>query len=308
MLQHLLGNDQLKADLAAALAAGKLPHAILLCAMPGLGRNFAARAIAADYLYPNGGAGADRVMAGASEEVLLLAPEGAGNQIRVEAVRSVRSWIWESALMTDGKVVLVRDAQRMNQAAANALLKSIEEPPEGVVFLLTADSESSILPTIRSRCAVYTLAPVPLEICTKQLCQQQISVQDADFLCAVYGGALGSCLKSGSPKRLCALRQALTAANGAANRQAYPVLAATAPFLNKKEKDKAGLAQFLQDLQDLLGAAFGGGAVPGMQVSQEDAARMLLAVREARLELAANGSLKLLCALLAARLSGQLQP
>ena len=66
--------------------------------------------------------------------------------------------------------------------------------------------------------------------------------------------------------------------------------------------------QFLQDLQDLLGAAFGGGAVPGMQVSQEDAARMLLAVREARLELAANGSLKLLCALLAARLSGQLQP
>ena len=48
----------------------------------------------------------------------------------------------------------------MNEESANALLKVMEEPPEGVLFLLTADSLAGVLPTIRSRCVSFAIAPV----------------------------------------------------------------------------------------------------------------------------------------------------
>lgn len=304
MLERLLGNEPLKADLGAALAAHRLPHSILLCGMAGLGKNFAARCIAADYLYPTGGDGAERVMAGACEECITLQSEGAGNIIRVERVREMRSVIGETALMAEGRVVLVREAQRLHPGAAAALLKVIEEPPEGVVFLLTADSEASILPTIRSRCAVYTMAPVPEQTCAAALAQAGCAAQDAALLCAVYGGALGSCLAGAEKDRLVQLHSALRAMNAAAAKDAYALLCMTAPLTAKKERDV--IAAFLQDAADLLGAALSGAAVPGLLVAVADAARLLPAVQTAREDLLANANQKLLVTLLVARLAGQL--
>ena len=55
MLERLAGNTALKSELGAALGAGRLPHAILLVGEPGCGAGFAARCLAADYLYPQGG-------------------------------------------------------------------------------------------------------------------------------------------------------------------------------------------------------------------------------------------------------------
>ena len=75
-LDSLLGNETLKESLSAALAAGRLSHSILLCGEAGTGAGFAARCLAADYLYPNGGASAAQVLAGQSPEYLLLAGEG----------------------------------------------------------------------------------------------------------------------------------------------------------------------------------------------------------------------------------------
>lgn len=57
-------------------------------------------------------------------------------------------------------MLFIYGAQNLNGASANAMLKIMEEPPEGVMFLLTASSAAAVLPTIRSRCAAYTMAPV----------------------------------------------------------------------------------------------------------------------------------------------------
>ena len=74
MLERLCGNEALKENLSAALAAGRLPHSVLLCGAGGLGKNFAARLLAADYLYPAGGPGAEAVLAGPDTEVRALLP------------------------------------------------------------------------------------------------------------------------------------------------------------------------------------------------------------------------------------------
>ena len=93
-LDSLLGNETLKESLSAALAAGRLSHSILLCGEAGTGAGFAARCLAADYLYPNGGASAAQVLAGQSPEYLLLAGEGVSGDIRVDRVREVRREIF----------------------------------------------------------------------------------------------------------------------------------------------------------------------------------------------------------------------
>lgn len=66
----------------------------------------------------------------------------------------------------NGRAVIFYGAQKMNASSANALLKVLEEPPEGVLFVLTATSAAAVLPTIRSRCAIYPIAPVtPAGMC-----------------------------------------------------------------------------------------------------------------------------------------------
>ena len=62
MLERLAGNDALKSELGAALRGGRLPHAVLLVGEPGCGTGFAARCLAADYLYPQGGPHAEAVL------------------------------------------------------------------------------------------------------------------------------------------------------------------------------------------------------------------------------------------------------
>ena len=68
MLERLFGNDALKRDLSAALQSGRLAHSILLIGEPGCGAGFAARCLAADYLYPAGGPHAEAVLRGEDTE------------------------------------------------------------------------------------------------------------------------------------------------------------------------------------------------------------------------------------------------
>ena len=192
MLDTLIGNKTMRENLQKLIKEGRLPHSILICGEKGIGKNYAARCIAADYLYKDGGDGAKRVMNGASEECITLSTEGAADVIKVSTVRETRSKVNTTALMTDGRVVIIRDASRMQPAAANALLKVLEEPPKGVVFILVADSEASVLPTVRSRCAVYTMSRVSSEECQKVLLDKKIDKDNAVLLEAIYGGAIGS--------------------------------------------------------------------------------------------------------------------
>ena len=151
MLERLAGNDALKRELGTALHSGRLPHAVLLVGEPGCGAGFAARCLAADYLYPAGGPHAEAVLKKEDTECLVLQGEGASGQIAVKRVREMREAIQRSALSTDaaGRVLFIYGAQNLNGSSANAMLKIIEEPPEGVLFVLTATSAATVLPTIR---------------------------------------------------------------------------------------------------------------------------------------------------------------
>ena len=80
-------------------------------------------------------------------------------QIRIDEVRAAIDWVATTSSRGRAKVVLVHPAEAMNLQSANALLKTLEEPPRGARLLLTASEPAQLLPTVRSRCQVVRLTP-----------------------------------------------------------------------------------------------------------------------------------------------------
>ncbi len=153
MLDRMEGNAELKNSVQLMLAARRLTHSVLLVGEEGLGAGFAARCIAADYLYPAGGAPAEALLRGECcravgkpgdrdsghvgtgivREAISVAGMGAGGKYLVSQVKAMRSEIFNTSLSAEGRAVLLYHVEKMNEESANALLKVMEEPPEGAV-------------------------------------------------------------------------------------------------------------------------------------------------------------------------------
>ena len=304
MLDRLAGNTALKAELGAALRTGRLPHAVLLIGEAGCGAGFAARCLAADYLYPQGGPHAEAVLKQEDTECLVLQGEGASGQIPVKRVREMREAIQHSALSTDaaGRVLFIYGAQNLHGSSANAMLKIIEDPPEGVLFLLTATSAATVLPTIRSRCAAYTIAPVPAADCAALLRDRGLPAALADELAFVYEGHVGNALRAFQDAAArTALARAKELCGYAAQNDTYRALA----LVTQYERDREGFLALLWQLDQVCSAVLrrpGYGASYG-GIRPEAAADILRAGAETRRAVTANGNLRLAVALLAARIA-----
>ncbi|NCF80317.1 MAG: DNA polymerase III subunit delta' [Proteobacteria bacterium] len=155
--------------IAAMQAGGRLPHALLLRGPEGVGKyRFACRLLAAvlcerhDSLDPPCGdcRGCRLVAAGTHPDLQELAPLESKQQIGIDQVRSLIQRIGLTAQYGGRKAVVVVPAERMTRAAANTLLKTLEEPQGDALFVLVAHRAGALPATIRSRCQIVNF-PVP---------------------------------------------------------------------------------------------------------------------------------------------------
>jgi DNA polymerase-3 subunit delta' len=153
----------------ASTTPGSMTHAWLFTGPPGSGRSVAARAFAAALQCERDGVGCGEckgchtVAARTHPDVHLVVPEGLS--IAVQEMRSIVPTAARLPVLGRWQVVLVEDADRLTEAASNALLKAVEEPPVRTVFLLCAPSThpDDVAVTIRSRCRVVALGTPPAE-------------------------------------------------------------------------------------------------------------------------------------------------
>ena len=220
MLDRMEGNAELKTSVHQMLASRRLTHSVLLVGEEGLGAGFAARCIAADYLYPAGGAPAEALLRGECcravgkagkrdsgqietgivREAISVEGMGAGGRYLVSQVTAMRSEIFNTSLSAEGRAVLLYHVERMNEESANALLKVMEEPPEGVLFLLTADSLAGVLPTIRSRCVSFAIAPVSPADCARYCTAHGVDKKTAVLYSELFDGHIGTVLTAARDK------------------------------------------------------------------------------------------------------------
>ena len=154
-LDRIVGQPRVREFLAAAVREGRVSHAYLFLGAPGSGQLEAAQALAECAVCPKGGCDACdeciRVAHRTHPDVHWLAPEGASGYV-VEQVRELIADVSLAPVRAQAKVYVLDRVETLRDACANALLKTIEEPPEGVVFILLARSADAVLPTIVSRC------------------------------------------------------------------------------------------------------------------------------------------------------------
>jgi DNA polymerase-3 subunit delta' len=164
------------------LATGKLPHALLLTAPPGWGEHVLANWLALHLL------GIDEHQDGetlAHPDLRWLKPDGA--LIKVDAIRELAEFAQGTPQSGPRKVAVLVDAHTMNRNAANALLKTLEEPPPGTHLLLVSSRSSQLLPTVRSRCQRFVVQTDP--VAAREWLTANVDATDLEQRIFEHGGA-----------------------------------------------------------------------------------------------------------------------
>ncbi|HJR87829.1 MAG TPA: DNA polymerase III subunit [Acidimicrobiia bacterium] len=207
----LIGHDDVLAFLESEL---KRPsHAYLFVGPTGTGKATVAREFARLLLCPEHGihdeacSSCRRIGTGNHPDLVLVEPEG-----RTSLGADTARWVVGQAVLTpvesDRRLFLIEEAGLMTDQAANALLKTLEEPSAAVVFLLVAESEEDFPSTVASRCRIIRVGRVPEDDLTAALIDRGIEEEKARVLALVSGGRPGLALQLAGQPQIAELRQA----------------------------------------------------------------------------------------------------
>jgi DNA polymerase III subunit delta' len=163
IFSQILGHDRQKDVLRRVLASGRLAHAYLFSGPEGIGKRLMALALVRALFCPQQGCGncpaCRKVDHFNHPDLHLLEPDG--NSIKIEQVRTIQREFSYRPLEASRKVCLLETPEKMQPAAANALLKTLEEPTGEALFILLTAHPEQVLPTIRSRCQPLLFNRIP---------------------------------------------------------------------------------------------------------------------------------------------------
>jgi DNA polymerase III subunit delta' len=278
-LKDILGQERVIGFLRHALQSEQIPHALLFLGSEGVGKGSTALALAQALNCENRQADQDACghcrscrwfATGSHPDFWQISPVGEAvqPQIKIEQIRELRRQVGFHPLAGNWRVVLLKPAETLNEAAANALLKTLEEPPEGNVFILTAVGDRDLLPTIVSRCRRLAFGAIPQSILVRELRRQKgLSAEQASLVAVIHYGSLGRALAEDLPELVARRDQVVSELELLQQGTVGEVL----QWATAKGKKAAGLDQFILLARlwyrDLLALACG--AAPGQLVNQD---------------------------------------
>ena len=146
----IIGHDSIKLQIVNSMKSDRFHHAHIIAGEDGIGKSNMAKAIALKIL------GKQKDMP--YPDIVSYRLEGSKKSIGVEEVRNIISETNKKPFEGDKKVIIIHEMDKMTEAAQNTLLKTIEEPPNGVYILILCENIESVLDTIKSRCEIYKLS------------------------------------------------------------------------------------------------------------------------------------------------------
>lgn len=191
---HPWQNQQFQ-QLLQAKAENRLPHALLFVGQKGIGKaHFADHFIRSQLCQQQNLSGCDchscRLIAGrAHPNVLWIEPEKANAAIKVDQIRAVTEFINQTSLQGEYRFVIINPANKMNLNAANALLKTLEEPASGSILVLITEQTSHLPATILSRAQHLHFPRPPKELAEKWLAGKLDASSNPELLLRLANGA-----------------------------------------------------------------------------------------------------------------------
>jgi DNA polymerase-3 subunit delta' len=229
-LKDIIGQDRPVSILKGCIAKERIPHALLFTGDEGIGKRLAAvsfakalncQRIAGEELqamgnllfevpeteHPDTGLetqsdacdkcpSCKKTDSGNHPDVFIIGPEGDGGQITVQAIRQLEEALSYKPFEGRWKIAIIDDSDRLNQAAANAFLDTLEAPPPQSIIILISSRPDLLLPTIRSRCQRISFSTLPLDTMCRLIKEKSGSMDDgqARLLSVLSGGRLGYAL------------------------------------------------------------------------------------------------------------------
>ncbi len=210
--ETIRGQEAALALLRRALATGRVAHAYAFIGPPGVGRRLAALAFAQACLCPQGGCGhcatCRRVALGQHPDCQLIqpappkeSPRGAPS-LRIDEVRELEHWAALAPLEAARKVFILDDADRLTLQAAEALLKTLEEPPARTLLILVVANVRALPPTVLSRCQPVRFQPLAESDAVALLTARGNDPEAARLLARLRRGQVGPALGADGPAAL----------------------------------------------------------------------------------------------------------
>ena len=265
-LRHIAGHRHLLERLAQAMVRGTLPPSVIFSGPEGLGKRTAALALAQalncerPVKWPDetgqDGCGecgtCRRIARGVHSDLLVLTPGDSGT-IKVDQIREAIDRSAYRPFEGRRRVVIVDEADALMGEAQNALLKTLEEPPSGSIFVLVTARPDLLLPTVRSRCQRLRFGPLsPSEIASVLVRDHGVSQGDAHAAAVAADGSVGRALErdvdDASAARDAAARLLASAVSTADPRRRLDA----AKAVSAGAADRDALAGRLQALSSLL--------------------------------------------------------
>ncbi len=159
----LIANNSVKDSFLNSYKANRIPHAIIIEGESGSGKTEFAKFIAKTVFCESDNKpcgvckSCNLAEVGTHMDLYTVAPEESKKNIRVDQIRDLVFRAYQKPQVSDTNVFIIDRAETLNAAAQNALLKVIEEPPSNSIFIFLSNSITNLLPTVISRCIVYSL-------------------------------------------------------------------------------------------------------------------------------------------------------
>jgi DNA polymerase-3 subunit delta' len=294
MFEPFWGNRHAQSALSRMVEGGKIPQTLLFAGLEGLGkatlaRRFAARLlggaaqiekddlsvpenaslIAAREKLPADKRNEDPLLFGTHPDFLTFPPDGPLHQIGIPQMRLLKERAQYKPLKGDRRIFLIDRVDRAGEQAANSLLKTLEEPPDHLILILTAENVYDLLPTIRSRSVILNLSPLTND--EMRAFAEARGLQEAERRIALSGGSPGLAASLDIEiyqKRRTAMLALLTTGAGAAPYGSWlPVSEALAR--NRSEKLESYLKLLYELLRDLTILREGGAAIRNSDLASE---------------------------------------
>lgn len=197
----LLGNDRIKKLLTRAVSERRIGQGLILAGPRGVGKyQFAlalAQAVNCDGALNGDACGnclqCRKIAAGEHADVQVTTPDG--TFIKIAQTRVMSREAQYRPFEGRRRVLIVDEAERMREEAANSILKTLEEPPDTSLILLVTSKPYALLETIRSRCQILTFGPIPVEEIEAHLLKAGRTGSDARLIAQLARGSVGSALE-----------------------------------------------------------------------------------------------------------------
>ena len=197
MFEKILGNDHIKQQLKNSIENNQVSHSYLFIGIEGIGKKLIATEFAKSILCLNKGEYCNNCKSciefesNNNPDFLYIEPDG--NSLKIEQIREMQKKIQEKPIISDKKVYIIDNADKMTIEAQNSLLKTLEEPPEFAVIILIGSNENAFLTTIKSRCMILHFNPINNVEMRNYL--SNIGIQNiTDNMLELFQGSMGKAL------------------------------------------------------------------------------------------------------------------